>query len=130
MSVVGIGKVMSRELVYLFSAKSFSTAKQAAAFVGLTPKLNESGSFKGRTTLSKMGSSRIGSKICLAAVSAGKSNPDIKAQKERLLSAGKTKMQALCAAMGKLIQLCFGVITNQTKYQSQLALNLACSHSW
>ena len=47
MSVVGIGKVMSRELVYLFSAKSFSTAKQAAAFVGLTPRLNESGSFKG-----------------------------------------------------------------------------------
>jgi len=31
MSVIGIGKVISRELVYLFSAKSFSTAKQAAA---------------------------------------------------------------------------------------------------
>ncbi|ODY13748.1 hypothetical protein BBM16_15350 [Vibrio parahaemolyticus] len=33
-SVVGVGKVMSRELVYLFSAKQFSSAKQAAAFVG------------------------------------------------------------------------------------------------
>lgn len=54
MSVVGIGKVMSRALVYLFSAKNFSMAKQAAAFVGLTPRLNESGSFKGRTTLSKI----------------------------------------------------------------------------
>lgn len=57
MSVIGIGKVMSRELVYLFSAKNFSTAKQVAAYVGLTPKLNESGSFKGRTTLSKIGPS-------------------------------------------------------------------------
>ncbi|WP_171762952.1 MULTISPECIES: transposase [unclassified Vibrio] len=37
MSVVGIRKVMPRKLVYLFSAKIFSTAKQAAAFVGLTP---------------------------------------------------------------------------------------------
>lgn len=81
MSVVSIGKVMSRELVYLFSAKNFSTAKQAAAFVGLIPRLNESGSFKGRTTLSKIGPSRIRSKIFLAAVSAGKYNPDIKAQK-------------------------------------------------
>jgi transposase len=63
MSVIGIGKVMSRELVYLFSAKNFSTAKQAAAYVGLIPKLNESGSFKGRTTLSKIGPSRIRSKI-------------------------------------------------------------------
>ncbi len=123
MSVVGIGKVMSRELVYLFSAKSFSTAKQAAAFVGLTPRLNESGSFKGRTTLSKIGPSRIRSKIFLAAVSAGKYNPDIKAQKKRLLAAGKTKMQALGAAMRKLIQICFGVIKNQTRYQSELTLN-------
>ncbi|EQC1412835.1 IS110 family transposase [Providencia rettgeri] len=123
MSVVGIGKVMSRELVYLFSSKNFSTAKQAAAFVGLTPRLNESGSFKGRATLSKIGPSRIRSKIFLAAVSAGKYNPDIKAQKKRLLSAGKTKMQALGAAMRKLIQICFGVIKNQTRYQSELALN-------
>lgn len=72
MSVVGIEKVMSRELVYLFSAKNFSTAKQVAAFVGLIPRLNESGSFKGRTTLSKIGPYRIRSKIFLAAVSAGK----------------------------------------------------------
>lgn len=121
MSVIGIGKVMSRELVYLFSAKNFSSAKQAAAYVGLIPKLNESGSFKGRTTLSKIGPSRIRSKIFLAAVSAGKHNPDIKAQKERLLAAGKTKMQALGAAMRKLIQICFGVIKNQTKYKSELA---------
>ncbi|MDA0155899.1 IS110 family transposase [Vibrio tasmaniensis] len=48
---------MSRELVYLFSAKIFSTAKQAAAFLGLAPRLNESGSFKGRTTLSEIGPS-------------------------------------------------------------------------
>ncbi|MCZ6805271.1 MAG: IS110 family transposase, partial [Proteobacteria bacterium] len=31
--------------------------------------------------------------------------------------AGKTKMQALGAAMRKLIQICFGVVKNQTEYQ-------------
>ncbi|WP_420029720.1 IS110 family transposase [Moellerella wisconsensis] len=65
MSVVGIGKVISR----VFLDKNSSTAKQVVVFVGLAPRLNELGSFKGRTTLSKIGSSRIRSKIYLAAVS-------------------------------------------------------------
>ena len=69
-SVVGVGKVMSRELVYLFSAKQFSSAKQqAAAFVELIPRLHESGNLKdkGRTTLSKVGSSRVCAKLFLVA---------------------------------------------------------------
>ncbi len=32
-------------------------------------------------------------------------------------------MQALGAAMRKLIQICFGAIKNQRKYQSELSLN-------
>ncbi|MCZ6803053.1 MAG: IS110 family transposase, partial [Proteobacteria bacterium] len=47
-------------------------------------------------------------------------NPDIKAQRKRLLKAGKTRMQALGAAMRKLIQICFGVVKNQTEYQPQI----------
>ncbi|TNZ86049.1 hypothetical protein CGK40_24830, partial [Vibrio parahaemolyticus] len=58
-------------------------------------------------------------KLFLAAVSASTHNPDIKAQKRRLLAAGKTKMQALGDAMRKLIQICFGVLKTQTKYQPQ-----------
>lgn len=122
-SVVGIGKVMSRELVYLFRSKKFATAKQAAAFIGLIPQLNESGKLKGRTTMSKNGPSRVRAKLFLAAISASTHNPDIREQKRRLLAAGKTKMQALGAAMRKLIQICFGVLKTQTKYQPQVTLN-------
>jgi transposase len=39
LSVIGIGKVIARELVYLFSAKKFTSAKQVAAYVGLIPRL-------------------------------------------------------------------------------------------
>jgi transposase len=49
--VIGIGKVMARELVYLFSTKKFTSAKQVAAYVGLIPRLNESGALKGRVAL-------------------------------------------------------------------------------
>ena len=119
-SIKGIGAVMSRELVYLFASKRFKSAKQAAAYIGLIPKLRESGKLKGRTMLSKIGSARIRAKLYMAAVCASTHNPDIKAQKARLLKAGKVKMQALGAAMRKLIQICFGVIKHQCEYQPQL----------
>ncbi|VAW94146.1 Mobile element protein [hydrothermal vent metagenome] len=118
-SIKGIGPVMSRELVYLFAAKLFKNAKQAAAYAGLIPRLRESGTLKGKTTLSKIGPARLRAKLYMAAVSASTHNPDIKAQRERLLSAGKTKMQALGAAMRKLIQICFGVVKHQCEYEPQ-----------
>jgi len=118
-SIKGIGPVMSRELVFLFASKSFKNAKQVSAYIGLVPKLKESGKFKGRTLLSKTGDARIRAKLYMAAVCASTHNVDIKAQKERLLKAGKVKMQALGAAMRKLIQICFGVIKHQSEYQPQ-----------
>lgn len=119
LTIKGVGEVVAREMVYLFSAKSFSNAKQVAAYLGLIPRLNESGAFKGRTTLSKSGPSRIRAKLYLASVCASTHNCHIKAQRDRLIRAGKTKMQALCAAMRKLVQICFGVIKTQTEYQVQ-----------
>jgi transposase len=119
-SIKGIGPVMSRELVYLFAAKKFHSARQVAAYVGLIPKLRTSGKLKGRTMLSKNGSARIRAKLYMAAVCASTHNPDIRAQKQRLLATGKGKMAALGAAMRKLIQICFGVIKHQSKYQPQL----------
>ena len=118
-SIKGIGPVMSRELVYLFASKTFKNAKQVAAYLGLIPKLKESGKYKGRTMMSKTGSARVRAKLYMAAVCASTHNPDIKDQKARLLKAGKVKMQALGAAMRKLIQICFGVIKHQTEYQPQ-----------
>lgn len=120
-SIKGIGPVMSRELVYLFAAKRFNSARQVAAYLGLIPKLRESGKLKGRTMLSKSGSARIRAKLYMAAVCASTHNPDIRAQRRRLISTGKGKMQALGAAMRKLVQICFGVIKHQCEYQPQLA---------
>ena len=113
---------MARGLVYLFSAKRFKSAKQVAAYVGLTPRLNEAGVSKGRSSLSKSGPSRIHSKIFLSTVCAFTHNPDINAQKDRLIYAGKTKMQELGAAMWTLVQIFFGAIKNKTRYQPQIAL--------
>lgn len=118
-SVPAIGNVMSREMLALLHSRGFTYAGQAAAFVGLVPRQRESGTLKGRTTLCKNGSSRIRAKLYMAAIVATRHNPDIKAQYQRLLAAGKTKMQALGAAMRKLVQICFGVLKHQCEYQPQ-----------
>ncbi|RTE67348.1 IS110 family transposase [Amphritea opalescens] len=120
-SIKGIGEVMSRELTYLFAAKRFKTAKQVAAYMGLIPKLKESGKIKGYTALSKTGPSHLRAKLYMAAVTAKQHNPDIRRQYERLLAAGKAKMSALGAAMRKLVQVCFGVVKNQSEFQVQTA---------
>jgi hypothetical protein len=58
----------------------------------------------------------------MAAVVAIHHNPDIKIQYERLLRNGKTKMQAIGAAMRKLVQICFGVVKHQREYQPQITV--------
>ena len=121
LSISGVGPVVSREMLCVLHSRQFERASQVAAFIGVVPKLHESGKLKGRTTLSKQGSGRIRAKLYMAAVAAIQHNPDIKCQNERLLKAGKTKMQALGAAMRKLVQICFGVLKHQSQYRPQIA---------
>ena len=119
-TIKGVGPVMSRELTYLFAAKKFKTARQVAAFLGVIPKLITSGKFKGKSALSKVGPSRVRAKLYMAAVSASQHNPDIKHQRAKLIRNGKSKMEALCAAMRKLVQICFGVVNSQSEYEPQV----------
>lgn len=49
-------------------------------------------------------------------------NPDIKAQYECLLKNGNSKMQAIGAAMRKLVQICFGVVKHQSEYRPQVTI--------
>lgn len=118
-SVKGIGPVMSRELTCLFVGKQFKNAKQVAAYLGLIPRIIESGKLRGHVSLSKIGPPRLRAKLYMAAVAASTHHPDIRAQQKRLLANGKTRMQALGAAMRKLVQICFGVVKHQQVYQPQ-----------
>jgi len=118
-TIPAIGHVISREMVALLRSREFEYSNQPAAFIGLTPKLWESGKLKGKTTLSKNGSSRLRAKLYMAAIVAKDWNPDIKRQYDRLLNSGKSKMQAIGAAMRKLVQICYGVLKHQSEYRPQ-----------
>lgn len=118
-SIPGIGSVLSRLMLSVIHSRPFKTAEQVAAFLGVIPKLVESGVFKGRSALSKKGPASVRGKTLHGRRCGGQHNPHIAKQKRRLLANGKTKMQALGAAMRKLVHICFGVIKNQAKYSPQ-----------
>ena len=120
-SIPSVGRVVSRLMLCVIRGKDFKTAGDCAAYVGLIPKIQESGVFKGRASLSKKGNSRIRAKLYLPAVTAMRHNPSIEQHTKRLLEKGKNKMQAVGAAMQKLVHICFGVLKNQKPYEFRAA---------
>jgi transposase len=119
-SIPGVGEVVSRLMLAVIHSRAFHKASEVAAYLGLIPSQRESGTLRGRSFLSKAGPPAIRAKLYMPAVAAMQHMPEIAAQKARLLNNGKTKMQATCAAMRKLVQICFGVIKHQSEYRPQL----------
>jgi transposase len=121
-SIPGVGPVIARQMLAVIRSRRFESAGQCAAFLGLVPIYEESGSsVRGRSKLSKVGNASVRAKLYLAAVVATRYNPDIKRQYERLCKNGKCKMSAIGAAMRKLVHICFGVLKHQVPYQAQTA---------
>jgi len=119
-SIKAVGPVVSQYMIAVIRSRRFSSAKQCAAYLGTNPVQHESGSsIRGRSRLSKAGNGLIRAKLYMAAVTAIRYNPDVKALYERLVKRGKSKMAALGAAMRKLVHICFGVLKHQTPYQPQ-----------
>lgn len=121
-TIPGVGPVLSRVMLSVIASKSFKKASQVAAYLGLVPKMKETGTFKGKTVLSKQGPGKIRAKLYMPAVVATKINPDICCQYERLKKQGKSSMSALGAAMRKLVHICFGVIKHQCEYIPQATM--------
>ncbi|HEX5505039.1 MAG TPA: transposase, partial [Thermomicrobiales bacterium] len=83
-----------------------ATPAQAVAYAGLDPAPRDSGtSVRGAGHISKTGNARLRQALYMAAVSAVRYNPVLKAFYERLLARGKRKKVALVAAARKLLVL-------------------------
>lgn len=110
-SIPSVGEKTSTLFIAEFCLRRFDNARQAAAFVGLSPAQFESGSsVHGRTRLSKTGSARLRAALYFPAISAAHHNPVLKAFYQRLLGTGLAKKAAICAVMRKLIHIAFGVL--------------------
>jgi transposase len=111
-SIPGIGDITAFKLLAeIVDVQAFDSARQLAAFAGLTPRERRSGSsVRGRTRLSKRGSPRLRSALYFPAIVAQRHNPILQAFAQRLLAAGKSKMQVVAAVMRKLLHLVFGIL--------------------
>jgi transposase len=93
------------------SIEAFDSARQLAAYAGLTPREKLSGtSVRGRAVLSKVGNARLRKALYMPAMVSLRHNPVLKDFWERLLGRGKSKPVALGALMRKLLQLAYGVL--------------------
>jgi len=112
MSIKGIGELTAiRFLAELGDLRQFESAKQLAAFLGLTPTWKTSGSsVHSKPRLSKQGSAEVRQFLYMPAIVAKKYNPIIKAFCARLALARKCDMSIIGAAMHKLVHLMFGVV--------------------
>jgi transposase len=111
-SIKAIGeKTATAIMAELPNLKEFEQARQAAAFVGLTPRHWQSGtSVNGKPRLSKMGSARLRKALYMPAMIAIRFNPIVRNLARRLRRAGKQEMVIIAAAMHKLIHLAYGVL--------------------
>jgi transposase len=84
----------------------------AAAFAGLVPHKQKSGSSQDSTRLSKVGSEHLRAALYMPALAAKRSNPLLKPFYIRLRERGLKHKQALSAVMRKILVLAFGVLSS------------------
>jgi transposase len=119
-SIRGIGPVASRTLLAALPELGRITNKQAAALAGLAPFDDDSGSRRGSRHI-RGGRADVRAALYMAALSAAKHNPPLRAFRERLRACGKKAKVILVAVARKLVVLANAVLRAGQPWNPQLA---------
>lgn len=121
-SIKGIGKLTAQRLLPLLYRQRFSSARQFAAYLGLTPVRRQSGtSLNSRGRLSGRGNRTLRSALYMPALAAIRHDPTMRQFYDRLRQRGKLPKQALAAVMRKLTHIAWGVVHHNTPYDPEWA---------
>jgi transposase len=118
-TIPGIGPKSSAILIAVTgNFKKFSNYKQLIAYVGLNPRIFESGtSVRGRGHICKMGTSRLRKLLYLCSWSAKRHNVYCKEMHQRLKAKSKPERVIKVAIACKLIRQAFAVGINQSNFK-------------
>jgi len=117
MSIPGIGRKTAIQLIIITQGFSrFKNSKQLAAYVGISPRIYQSGLMKGKAKICKMGMGRIRALLYLCSWSAINHNKTCKDLYHRLVAKGKAKKLALIAVANKLLKQAFAIGTSLEYY--------------
>lgn len=120
-SIKGIGSLTAYKILSeIYDVNHFQNAKQFAAFMGISPKQNQSGNFSGKTTISRLGNSRLRKALYMAALVAKRHNNHLSPFVTRLKEKGKAPKAIICAVMRKLAHWVFGILKSAQPFNPKL----------
>lgn len=109
--ISGVGRITAVMVLATMPELGRLNRRQAAALAGLCPYNRDSGKWAGKRCISG-GRTEVRRALYMAALSASRSNPLLKAFYQRLIAAGKPAKVALTALMRKLIVLMNHLLKN------------------
>ncbi len=123
-TIPGIGPKTSIMLIVLTNNfKHFDDARKLSAYVGLSPRIYQSGtSIRGRGHICKMGSPRARKLLYLCSWTAQHSNIQCQMLKERLEQKGKPTKVIKVAIANKLLRMAFAVAKKNIVYDKNIGL--------
>lgn len=122
-TIPGIGEKTAHLLLAEIEFSRYDSARQIAAYAGVTPRKRESGTSLKQTNLSKLGNGRIRKGLYFPAIVAKQHNQIINTFANRLENNGKTPMQIVCAAMRKLLHIAFGVLKHKSPFNPNMVFS-------
>ncbi len=124
LTIPGIGKKTAIELVTVTDGfERFDSARTLASYVGICPRVWESGSsVKGRGSISKLGCPQLRKLLYMCSWSAKRSNPACKKMYNRLKKKGKPEKVIKVAIAHKLLRQAFAVGSNCEPFTKEKAL--------
>ncbi len=123
-SFPGIGQKTSLMLLAELREIGTLSSSEIANLAGLAPVNRDSGKWRGKRRTGG-GRSRVRAALYMAALSAVRFNPIIKAYYCRLVSSGKPKMVALVASMRKILITLNAMIKTKTRWQAHVTPAIA-----
>jgi transposase len=119
-SIKGIGPTVARTLLAALPELGTLTRQQIAALAGLAPLNRDSGQRKGQRSIGG-GRAEVRSLLYMAALSAARYNPALRAFSERLKQAGKAVKVRLVAVARKLLTIANAVLRDGRPWDPTLA---------
>ena len=120
LSIPHVGPVLRNAImVFCYQHLKQLSQRKLLAFCGLSPQENQSGQFKGHTTVSKAGEGRIRRILYMAALGAVRSDGLMYDYFQRQKAEGKHGKVILVNVMRKLLYLIQGVVKSKTNFSEE-----------
>lgn len=116
-SVPGVGPVLRAVLIAKLPELGQLSRRQIAALVGVAPLNRDSGQMRGRRTIFG-GRAEVRTVLYMAAISAIRCNPVLKAFHARLKAVGKPPKVAITACMRKLLTILNAMLRAKTQWRT------------